>query len=275
MKTITINKDISKEDNIEVIKNGELILVSLNKSDLDNLKQEKDIYQCSCIYLLLSDNTIYIGQANEFGQRISKHSRISNVNKIYFFTNTERKIEKATLNYLERELIKNIKTNREIDNDNNGQETHIALENRISANNLLKLFDDTLDMFNISFDLSFNNEHYQEEVENQDYTVTFMEKTYNLNDSTRTQVEVYLEVIRDIYQTNSSFIDSLTVSSSPTATNIFGKSEKISSSGSKCSKEHIGRHVYTNLGLIGKKRTLENLIQKYNENNLNHSYCSR
>ncbi|MCL1989665.1 MAG: hypothetical protein FWG67_02125 [Defluviitaleaceae bacterium] len=258
MKVIDITESSSIKSNIEIIKKSDIQVAMLDVNDLDQFK-ETDLCNKNAIYLLLNESEIYIGQTDRIYERLKNHSRLSSFNRVTLFTSRDGVIEKGMLNYIEFKLIKKYRKNadKKVENDNKGQETSILFENKIKADNLIKSFDEIVDMFSIDL-LKNEMEALEDESESaEDFTIQFEGQKFDLDKGK--QIDVFLGFIDKIFEKNSQFILDQIREDAPSFSDIFGKKERFSRGGYKSSiKRRLGEHeIHIWSGLSKKNKLLK------------------
>jgi len=270
MRIIDITRSEKSNSSMDVIITGEIAFLMFNLIDLKDLSlTEKK--NASGIYLLIGEREIYIGQADDIGKRLNQHEQDVTKNwitRIIFFTNKDGVVGKDMLNYMERKLIEYFKqSNRELKNNNSGQESSIFLQNQIKSDNLLKHFYDNLSLFNIDLMTLNNLEEVteQELFSEQNISIELKGKIYDLTQGK--QIDIYLDFIRDLYELQPEMILNLIQDGEPSFGNIFGTEPSVHNDGTRRSKWlKLGNKevfVFSNLNAVNKLRKMRQLKDRY------------
>jgi len=270
MRIIDITKSEKSNSSMDVITTGEVIFLMLDMADLkDLILTEKQ--NASGIYLLIGEQEIYIGQADDISKRLDQHAKdIAKdwVTRIIFFTNKDGVVGKDMLNYMERKLIEHFKWSaRELKNNNSGQESSIFLQNQIKSDNLLNHFHDILGLFNIelmTLELS-DDTVKQESLLSQDLSIELNGKIYDLTQGK--QIDTYFRFISDLYILKPEIILDSIQNGKPGFGNIFGTEHSIFADGSRRSKwlslDDKEIAVYSNLNAEQKLKKMQQLKDRY------------
>jgi len=270
MRIIDITKSETSNSSMDVITTGELIFLMFDLADLKDLTlTEKQ--SSSGIYLLIGEREIYVGQADDVGKRLSQHENDIDkdwITRVIFFTNKDGIVGKDMLNYMERKLIEHFKlSDRELKNNNSGQESSIFLQNQIKSDNLLNHFYDILSLLNIDLmTLELSGDIVEQELLlSQNLSIELNGKIYDLMQGK--QIDTYFDFIRDLYGLKPELILNSIQDGKPTFGNIFGTEHSAYADGTRRSKWITlgGREiaVYSNLPAVAKLKKMQQLKDQY------------
>jgi len=169
---------------------------------------------------------------------------------------------------MERKLIEYFKlSDRELKNNNLGQESSIFLQNQIKSDNLLNHFYDILSLLNIDLmTLELSDDAVEQELLlSQDLSIELNGKIYDLMQGK--QIDTYFNFIRDLYELQPELILNSIQHGSPTFGNIFGTEHSVYADGTRRSKwitlgdKEIA--VYSNLNAGTKLKKMQQLKDQY------------
>ncbi|XME02129.1 GIY-YIG nuclease family protein [Lachnospiraceae bacterium C1.1] len=129
---------------------NELILSAPRKAALELMSQKESQY--FGVYLLLSDNCVYIGKTTDYSQRIRSHLKVKKFwNKVVFLTTTDNKLNESHIKHIERVLIEKAEKNNKLDMDNcqSGNRTNSNRTDKVMLENYLNNILFLLEFINI------------------------------------------------------------------------------------------------------------------------------
>lgn len=130
----------------------DVVIFSAPRKSVDNLL-EIDESNNFGVYLLLSDNKVYVGQSTDLKSRIKNH--ISNKewwNRVVLMTTTSNKFNHSDIDYLESVLIDKAQKNHSLDTENkkSGNKFNIQRGDQITLDNYLEDAMFLLDFIGVS-----------------------------------------------------------------------------------------------------------------------------
>lgn len=247
----------TKPDNISIFYLEPIFLVICDRTEFGNLKSI-DESQNPGIYILLSSNKRYVGQASgSVLSRLEQHNINKDWwNKVIFFGRDDSHLSKSQLDYMEKSLIEKFTNlNINLDNSTIGNNSYINRIDKIKADNVLGQKDiiisryTHINLYNISphshrnMDNKKENKKYNNPTNKIDgqhnskskYVELLGQKIYGSSNR-----NILLNVIA--YLINNGYLNKLrkyiSANDEPTSTYIIGKHPVVSNKGRKLT-QHI------------------------------------
>lgn len=136
---------------IEQSNSNELILAAPKSAALSLLNEPESRF--FGVYLLLSDDLVYIGETTNYSSRIRRHLIEKKWwSRVVFITTTDDKLNESHIKYIERILIAKAKENNKLDSDNEtkGNRTNVGRTDKILLENYLSNVLFLLDFINVN-----------------------------------------------------------------------------------------------------------------------------
>lgn len=253
----------TKPDNISIFYLEPIFLVICDRTEFDNLKSI-DESQKPGIYILLSSNKRYVGQASgSVLSRLEQHNINKDWwNKVIFFGRDDSHLSKSQLDYMEKSLIEKFTNlNINLDNSTVGNNSYINRIDKIKADNVLSQKDIVIskythiNLYNISSNSHHDMDNKKENNQTRKidwqrnsqskYVELLGQKIYGSSNH-----DILLNVIA--YLINKGYLNKLSKyisrNEEPTSTYIIGKHPVVSSKGRKLTKhiEDSDYYVYVN-----------------------------
>lgn len=274
MSTRIVITNDTKPDNISIFYLDPLFLVTFSREDFNNLKSI-DESQKPGIYILLSDNKRYVGQAsNSIFSRLEQHNTNKNWwKKVVFFGRDDCHLSKSQLDYMEKSLINTLsKLDILLDNSTMGNISYINRVDKIQSDKLLNLKDMIIRKYT-NIDLyakNINNNNLSRKKDTKSLNKTKCIKLLTnkfINSSNR---GVFIDVIT--YLIKNGYLEKLSAfvaaDAKPTYTHFIGTKPIISNSGTMLTKRINGTSycIYVNYSKQSFIRTFNKISNALHTN---------
>ncbi len=154
-KALSITLQNGTLDGVAIIepKNGDEFIMAAPRESAMELTKQKPECDYFGVYLLLSENCVYIGETTEYRSRIRTHLKEKKWwDRVVFLTTSNNKLNESDIKYIERILINKAADNKTLDKDNKkgGNRTSLRRDEMVFLDNYLGNILFLLEFINVS-----------------------------------------------------------------------------------------------------------------------------
>ncbi len=145
----------------------DVAIFSAPRKNVDKLLELKESNYFG-VYLLLSDNKVYVGQATDLKRRIKNHVASKDWwNRVVLMTTESNKFDHSDIDYLESELIERAQNNHSLDTENkkSGNRVNIQMGAQITLDNYLEDAMLLLDFIGVEVFGQKSDEDYKQRIQ--------------------------------------------------------------------------------------------------------------